>query len=48
MPANGGCPDPGEKNRNFLSDQQEILFLLDVPIKNIAHREKLSSMEATR
>lgn len=35
---NIGCHAPW-KNRNFLSDQQEILFLLDVRIKNT--REEL-------
>ena len=33
------CPAPWE-NRNFLSDQQEILFLPDVRIRNIAGRER--------
>lgn len=38
--SNIGCPAPW-KNRNFLSDQQEILFLLDVRIKNTTGRETL-------
>lgn len=44
MPTNRGCPALW-KNRNFLSDQQEILFLLDVHIKNITEREEKERRE---